>query len=48
MTTFLFFVCTAAVFFGLGYFVSSHPDDTRAIVQKVKDSVARLFNRKKE
>ena len=45
MTVFLGDIFIAAVFFGLGYFISSHPQDTRDFLTRVRASIGRLFTR---
>lgn len=45
MGMFLLIVSGALVCFGLGYYVSGHPTDTRNFLARVRDSLGRLIHR---
>lgn len=45
MTMFLLFVATNSASFALGYYVSAHPTDTRAFLQRARDAFGRLIHK---
>jgi hypothetical protein len=45
MSCFLFFIAALFLGFALGYWVSSHPTDTRAFLARVRDSLGRLVHK---